>query len=95
MKAVRFHEYGDPDVLRYEDVAQPVPGIGEVRVRPHVALAEQYDDNIFYRSSHTNSISRFRPNSSSAAWRRSFRRPFFQKVSQLVMPSQQTLDALA
>nr|WP_252446118.1 zinc-binding dehydrogenase [Pseudonocardia humida] len=23
MKAVRFHEYGDPRVLRYEDVEQP------------------------------------------------------------------------
>jgi NADPH:quinone reductase-like Zn-dependent oxidoreductase len=33
MKAVRFHEYGDPSVLRYEDVEQPVPGAGEVRVR--------------------------------------------------------------
>ena len=28
MKAVRFHEFGDPDVLRYEDVEQPVPGAG-------------------------------------------------------------------
>ena len=26
MKAVRFHEFGDSDVLRYEDVEQPVPG---------------------------------------------------------------------
>ncbi|MFF1615219.1 NADP-dependent oxidoreductase [Amycolatopsis sp. NPDC058278] len=33
MKAVRFHEYGDPDVLRYEDVEQPVPAAGQVRVR--------------------------------------------------------------
>ena len=33
MKAVRFHEYGVADVLRYEDVEQPVPGAGEVRVR--------------------------------------------------------------
>jgi NADPH:quinone reductase-like Zn-dependent oxidoreductase len=33
MKAVRFHEYGDPSVLRYEDVEQPTPGSGEVRVR--------------------------------------------------------------
>jgi NADPH:quinone reductase-like Zn-dependent oxidoreductase len=33
MKAVRFHEYGDPGVLRYEDVEQPVPGAGQVRVR--------------------------------------------------------------
>jgi NADPH:quinone reductase-like Zn-dependent oxidoreductase len=33
MKAVRFHEYGDPDVLRYEDVEKPLPGPGEVRIR--------------------------------------------------------------
>jgi NADPH:quinone reductase-like Zn-dependent oxidoreductase len=33
MKAVRFHAFGDPDVLRYEDVEQPVPGAGEVLLR--------------------------------------------------------------
>lgn len=33
MKAVRFHEYGDPSVLRYEEVEQPVPGAGQVLVR--------------------------------------------------------------
>src|SRR4051795_395386 len=33
MKAVRFHEFGDSDLLRYEDVEQPVPGAGEVRLR--------------------------------------------------------------
>src|SRR3954452_18401426 len=33
MKAVRFHEHGGADVLRYEDVEQPVPGAGEVRLR--------------------------------------------------------------
>ncbi|WP_445151339.1 NADP-dependent oxidoreductase [Baekduia sp. Peel2402] len=34
MKAVRFHEFGDAGVLRYEDdVEQPVPGAGEVRLR--------------------------------------------------------------
>jgi NADPH:quinone reductase-like Zn-dependent oxidoreductase len=33
MKAVRFHEYGDPDVLLYEDVEEPVPGPDEVRIR--------------------------------------------------------------
>ncbi|AEK42262.1 NADPH:quinone reductase and related Zn-dependent oxidoreductase [Amycolatopsis mediterranei S699] len=30
---MRFHEYGDPGVLRYEDVEQPTPGAGQVRVR--------------------------------------------------------------
>ncbi len=33
MKAVRFHEYGDAGVLRYEEVAVPQPGAGEVRIR--------------------------------------------------------------
>jgi NADPH:quinone reductase-like Zn-dependent oxidoreductase len=33
MKAVRFHEVGGPEVLRYEDVEQPTPGAGEVRIR--------------------------------------------------------------
>ncbi len=33
MKAVRFHQYGGPDILRYEDVEQPVPGAGQVRIR--------------------------------------------------------------
>jgi NADPH:quinone reductase-like Zn-dependent oxidoreductase len=33
MKAVRFHEFGESDVLRHEDVEQPVPGDGEVLVR--------------------------------------------------------------
>ena len=33
MKAVRFHEFGDPSVLRYEDVEDPIPGSGEVRIR--------------------------------------------------------------
>lgn len=33
MKAVRFHETGGPEVLRYEDVDQPAPGPGEVRIR--------------------------------------------------------------
>jgi NADPH:quinone reductase-like Zn-dependent oxidoreductase len=33
MKAMRFHEFGDPSVLRYEDVEDPGPGPGEVRIR--------------------------------------------------------------
>ncbi|RFA15904.1 NADPH:quinone reductase [Subtercola boreus] len=33
MKAVRFHETGGPEVLQYEDVAQPTPAAGEVRLR--------------------------------------------------------------
>ncbi|WP_134765322.1 NADP-dependent oxidoreductase [Nocardioides sp. 1609] len=33
MKAIRFHQYGDSDVLRLEEVDLPVPGTGQVRVR--------------------------------------------------------------
>ena len=32
MKAVRFHEFGDIDVLRYEEIPRPSPGRGEVLV---------------------------------------------------------------
>lgn len=33
MKAVRIHEYGDPNVLVYEDAPRPVPQAGEVLVK--------------------------------------------------------------
>lgn len=33
MKAIRIHSPGDPEVYRYEDVADPVAGPGEVLVR--------------------------------------------------------------
>src|SRR3954465_2741671 len=46
MKAMRFHEYGDPDVLRYEDVEQPVPGAGQVRLRVAGSAFNPLDDGI-------------------------------------------------
>ncbi|MEV5754427.1 NADP-dependent oxidoreductase [Actinoallomurus sp. NPDC052308] len=46
MKAVRFYEYGDPDVLRYEDVEQPVPGAGQVRIRVAATSFNSVDGNI-------------------------------------------------
>jgi NADPH:quinone reductase-like Zn-dependent oxidoreductase len=46
MKAVRFHEYGGPDVLRYEDVDQPVPGAGQVRLRVAATTFNGVDANI-------------------------------------------------
>ena len=33
MHAIRIHEYGGPEVLRYEEVAASEPGAGEARVR--------------------------------------------------------------
>lgn len=46
MKAVRFHEYGGPEVLRYEDVEQPVPAAGEVRLRVAASAFNLVDDGI-------------------------------------------------
>ncbi|WP_103355667.1 NADP-dependent oxidoreductase [Amycolatopsis sp. CA-128772] len=46
MKAVRFHEYGEPGVLRYEDVEQPVPGAGQVRLRVAATSFNSVDGNI-------------------------------------------------
>ena len=46
MKAVRFHEYGDPSVLRYEDVEQPVPGTGQVLIRVAATSFNGVDGNI-------------------------------------------------
>jgi NADPH2:quinone reductase len=35
MKAIRVHEFGEPDVLRLEEVPMPRPGPGQVLVRMH------------------------------------------------------------
>jgi NADPH:quinone reductase-like Zn-dependent oxidoreductase len=43
MQAVRFHEYGPPDVLRVEAVPRPEPGDGEVLVRVHSAGVNPID----------------------------------------------------
>ncbi|SCG78106.1 NADP-dependent oxidoreductase [Micromonospora humi] len=46
MKAVRFHEFGGPEVLRYEDVEQPTPGAGQVRIRVAATSFNGVDGNI-------------------------------------------------
>src|SRR3954471_16723608 len=46
MKAVRFHEYGEAGVLRYEDVPRPVPGAGKVRLRVAATAFNPVDANI-------------------------------------------------
>ncbi|MFD7895597.1 NADP-dependent oxidoreductase [Streptomyces sp. NPDC059743] len=35
MRAIRVHEHGGPEVLRYDEVSTPGPGRGEVLVRVH------------------------------------------------------------
>jgi NADPH:quinone reductase-like Zn-dependent oxidoreductase len=46
MKAVRFHEYGDPEVLRVEDVVTPTPAEGQVLVRVAATSFNGVDANI-------------------------------------------------
>ncbi len=43
MKAVRIHEDGGPEVLRYEDAPDPEPGPGEVLVRLRAASLNHLD----------------------------------------------------
>jgi len=43
VKAVRIHEDGGPEVLRYEDVPDPVPGPGEVLISLRAASLNHLD----------------------------------------------------
>ncbi len=43
MKAIVVHEYGGPEVLKYEDCPDPVPGRGEVLVRVAAASVNPID----------------------------------------------------
>src|SRR5262245_53481117 len=43
MKAIRVHEFGGPEVLRFEDVDLPQPGPDEVLVRIEAAGVNPYD----------------------------------------------------
>lgn len=46
MKAIRVHEFGGPEVMRLEDVPDPIPGKGEVLVRVHAAGVNPVDNYI-------------------------------------------------
>jgi NADPH:quinone reductase-like Zn-dependent oxidoreductase len=43
VKAIRIHEDGGPEVLRYEDAPDPTPGDGEVLVRLRAAALNRID----------------------------------------------------
>ena len=44
MKAIVIHEYGPPGVLRYEDVPDPIPQKGEIRIKVHAATVNRVLD---------------------------------------------------
>src|SRR5882724_57231 len=43
MKAIRIHNYGGPEVLKYEDAPRPEPQAGEVLIRVHAAGVNPID----------------------------------------------------
>lgn len=43
MKAVRVHNYGGPEVLRFEDAPRPAPGSGELLIRTRAASVNPID----------------------------------------------------
>ncbi|MGY2049935.1 quinone oxidoreductase family protein [Methylobacterium sp. JK268] len=47
-KAIRVHEYGGPEVMRFEEVDLPAPGPGQIRVRQR-AVGVNFID-IYFRS---------------------------------------------
>lgn len=51
-KVVKFHETGEPEVLRFENVEVGEPGPGEVRIR-HVAVGLNFADTYFRRGTYT------------------------------------------
>lgn len=44
MKAIVIREFGPPDVLKYEDVPDPQPQAGEIRIRIHAATVNRVLD---------------------------------------------------
>jgi len=43
MKAVRIHNYGGPEVLRFEDAPRPTPDSGELLIKVHAASVNAID----------------------------------------------------
>ena len=51
MKAIRYHSYGSPDVLRLEEVPKPIPQADEVLIAVRAASINPYDWH-FIRAPH-------------------------------------------
>ncbi len=51
MKVIQFYEYGEPDVLRYEEIEKPTPGKGQVLVKVE-AVGINYADTMRRRNAY-------------------------------------------
>ena len=58
MRAIRYHSYGPPDVLRIEELPEPSPGAGQVKVRVQAVGLNPLDWKI--RAGHVRLIPIFR-----------------------------------
>ena len=58
MRALRFHSYGPPEVLRVDEVSEPSPAAGQVKVRVHAVALNPLDWKI--RAGHVRYIPVFR-----------------------------------
>jgi NADPH:quinone reductase-like Zn-dependent oxidoreductase len=54
VKAIRFHQHGGPEVLRYEEVATPAPGPGQVLIGLRAAALNHLD--LFVRTGQTPGV---------------------------------------
>jgi NADPH:quinone reductase-like Zn-dependent oxidoreductase len=46
MRALRFHAYGGPEQLRVDEVPEPHPGPGEIRIRVSAASINSFDGKV-------------------------------------------------
>lgn len=46
MKAVRFHEFGGPEVLQVDEIPKPTPGPGDVLVKVYAASVNPFDAKV-------------------------------------------------
>jgi len=58
MRALRFHAYGGPDVLRIDELPEPLPGAGQVKVRVQAVALNPLDWKI--RAGHLRLLPLFR-----------------------------------
>jgi NADPH:quinone reductase-like Zn-dependent oxidoreductase len=58
LRALRFHSYGPPDVLRIDELPEPSPGAGQVKVRVQAAALNALDWKI--RAGHVRYVPIFR-----------------------------------